>query len=410
MSGQPFFSIPGWLREIMADPFKRTLLIVLACLAVGLIWVPPPAPLVAPAPGGGPTMDFFFHPQCPHCLKQKAFNNTLRLRYPTLTIVEHDTTRREQGVLLAEFMRQRGFAEQKLTVPATFIGPYSLFGFKSEETSGVAIDKALAAYLRGDPSLFRQPDSHWQEERRIQLPLFGELRLADYSLPMLAVIIGLVDGFNPCAMWVLVYLISLICTLNDRRKIWLLVGSFVFASGAWYFLFMTAWLNLFLVIGYLRPLTVLIGVVALGVGILNVREYLRAKGELACTLTDAESKQRTMGRIERVVRAPISWVAILNIMVLALIINAIEFACSAALPAIFTHTLALRKLSGLHYYGLILLYDLFFMLDDLIIFSLAVLALDTTLGNRYAKHCKLIGGLVLTVLGLLLAFKPEWLR
>ena len=80
------------------------------------------------------------------------------------------------------------------------------------------------------------------------------------------------------------------------------------------------------------------------------------------------------------------------------------------MPAIFTQTLALRKLSSLQYYGYILLYDFFYMLDDMIIFSLAALALDTTIGNRYAKHCKIIGGVVLTILGLLLAFKPEWLR
>jgi hypothetical protein len=410
MWAQTFFSIPSWLREILADPFRRYLSLALACLAVALIWGHPPAqPVVAP-PANGPYIDFFFHPQCPHCLKQKAFNNSLRLRYPALTIVEHDTSKPEQGRLLAEFMRRRGMAEQKVSVPATFIGQYSLFGFHSIDTTGVTIDKALTAYLRHDPTIFRQPDTRWGEEMTVMLPLVGELRLAEYSLPVLAVVIGLVDGFNPCAMWVLVYLISLICALNDRRKIWLLVGTFVLASGVLYFLFMTAWLNLFLVIGYLRPLTVLIGVAALGVGINNIREYLISKGELACTITDSGSKQRTMGRIERVVAAPISLVAIANIIVLAFIINSIEFVCSAALPAIFTHTLALRKLSGLAYYGYILLYDLFFMLDDLIIFSLAVLALDTTLGNRYAKHCKIIGGCVLTVLGLLLAFKPEWLR
>jgi hypothetical protein len=155
---------------------------------------------------------------------------------------------------------------------------------------------------------------------------------------------------------------------------------------------------------------VFIGVTALGIGILDIREYLRTKGELACTISDGASKQRTRGRIERIVKAPLSLLAVLNIVALAFIVNSIEFACSAALPAIFTHTLALRKLTGLAYYGYILLYDFFFMLDDLIIFSLAVLALDTSIGNRYVRHCKIIGGIVLTILGLLLAFKPEWLR
>lgn len=410
MPGTMFFSKPRWLKEMVDDPFKRTLFLLLACLAIGLLALQPPTRQETTAPARGPAIDFFFNPQCPHCLKQKEFNTYLRSKYPEITIIGHNTSAPDQVRLLSAMLRERGFTDHKLAVPTTFIGPYTLFGFESRETTGLTIEKALTAYLKNDPTIFRQPDSQWGAEMTVIVPLLGELKVAEYSLPALAVIIGLVDGFNPCAMWVLVYLISLVVTLNDRRKIWLLVGTFVFASGALYFLFMTAWLNLFLLIGYLRPLTTLIGVGALGAGILNIREYLQTRGELACTLTDAESKQQTRGRIERIVTAPVSWFSVLNILVLALIVNSIEFACSAALPAIFTHTLALRRLSGLEYYGFILLYDLFFMLDDLIIFSLAALALDTTVGNRYAKHCKIIGGVVLTILGLLLAIRPEWLR
>ena len=410
MPGAPYFSSPSWLRDFLADSFKKYLCLLLSGLTLALLWSHSAEQVAPSAIPAGPYIDFFFHPQCPHCLKQKVFNNYLRSKFPQVRIVEHDTSSQEQIRLLAERLRERGFTEQKLAVPTTLIGPYTLFGFQSNDSSGVTLEKALTAYLRNDPSIFQQPDSQWSEEMTVMLPVVGTLTLADYSLPALAVTLGLVDGFNPCAMWVLVYLISFIVTIHDRRKIWILVGTFVFASGALYFLFMTAWLNLFLFIGYLRPLTIIVGVGALGVGILNIREYLRSQGELACTLTDATSKQKTMGRIEGIVRAPISWLSVANIIALAFIVNAIEFACSAALPAIFTHTLALRKLSGLQYYGYILLYDFFFMLDDLIIFTLAVLALDTTLGNRYAKHCKFIGGVVLTLLGLLLAFKPEWLR
>jgi glutaredoxin len=409
MSDTTRFTLPLWFKDLLADPFKRYLIIVLSCLA---IWL-----LISPRFGhkdlavqGGTSIDFFFNPQCPHCAKQKVFNASLRAKYPELSIIEHDTSSKEQVRLLAAMLKERGYGERKLTVPVTFIGPYTLFGFKTNETTGVTIEKALNAYLKNDPSLFQQPNAKLGAETTVTLPLFGEIRIADYSLPVLSVIIGLVDGFNPCAMWVLVYLISLIVSLNDRRKIWLLVGTFVFASGALYFQFMTAWLNLFLFIGYLRFLTVIIGVAALGIGILDIREYLTTKGDLACKVADAGTKKRTMGRMERIVSAPITYWSFASVVILAFIVNSIEFACSAALPAIFTQTLALRKLPTLEYYGYILLYDFFYMLDDMIIFSLAALALDTTIGNRYAKHCKIIGGVVLTILGLLLAFKPEWLR
>ncbi|MCI5143537.1 MAG: hypothetical protein D3909_17810 [Candidatus Electrothrix sp. ATG1] len=238
----------------------------------------------------------------------------------------------------------------------------------------------------------------------------GEIKYTEYSLFSLAVVLGLVDGFNPCAMWVLVYLISIVLTLKSRKKIWLLVGTFVGASGILYFLFMTAWLNAFLFLGYLRILTLLIGLAAAGVGILNIREYIQTQGELACKVGDAASKKKTMSRIDQIAQAPLSLFTIFNIIVLAFVINSIEFACSAALPAIFTHALSLKALPAIQYYGYILLYDFFFMLDDLVIFSLAVLALNTDLGQRYAKYCKIIGGIVLLVLGGIMVFAPDLLR
>jgi glutaredoxin len=241
MPDTPLFSTPRWLKEILADPFKKYLILLLSCLAFALLFFGRPAEQKIPTlPAQGVVIDFFFNPQCPHCHRQKAFNAYLRSRYPEVTIVEHDTSSENELRLLIKTMQERGYKKKQISVPATFIGPYSIFGFHSAETTGVTIEKALTAHLQNDPSIFGQPDSQWDGEQTVMLPLFGELRVADYSLPVLAIIIGLVDGFNPCAMWVLVYLISLIVTINGRRKIWLLVGTFVFASGALYFLFMTA--------------------------------------------------------------------------------------------------------------------------------------------------------------------------
>jgi len=400
--------LPPWLRHFLADPFRISLCLALALIGMAVAWFDQDTATLPQ--GGGKTVQFFFHPNCPHCRQQKIFNQYLKAKYPEVAFVEHDTSHPEQAKMLADLLQKKAPARKKATVPLTVIGPYLVSGFDSAETTGLTMEKALQAYVRDDPTLFTASDQAWQEQESIVLPFVGEIRPADYSLPLLAMTIGLVDGFNPCAMWVLVYLISLIATLHDRRKIWLLVGTFVLASGLLYFLFMTAWLNVFLLIGYLRFMTLGVGLLALGAGGISLKEYLTTKGELACKIGDAQSKQRTLGRIERIVRAPLGLASVLSVLTLAFIVNSIEFACSAALPAIFTHTLALRHLPTLHYYGYILLYDLFFMLDDLIIFSLAALALDTSLGQRYAKHCKLLGGLVLVALGALMVFMPEALR
>ena len=249
----------------------------------------------------------------------------------------------------------------------------------------------------------------WQPES-VVFPLFGAIRLADFSLPALAVLLGLADGFNPCAMWALVYLLSLLVSLRDRRKIWLLVGSFILASGVLYFLFMTAWLNAFLVLGYLRPLTIAIGAGALVIGVLDLRGFVLTLGAPVCAVGSSEFKKRTMGRMERLVAAPLSVASFLGVVALAFTVNAIEFACSAGLPAIFTYTLSLRQLSVPQYYGYILLYDFFFMLDDLLIFSLAAFTLRSTMASGYVQYGKLVGGFVLVGLGLVMLLSPEMLR
>ena len=261
---------------------------------------------------------------------------------------------------------------------------------------------AANAALPGGPEV-------WQPES-VSLPVLGTIRLADFSLPALALLLGLADGFNPCAMWALVYLLSLLVSLQDRRKIWLLVGSFVLASGVLYFLFMTAWLNVFLLVGYLRPLTIAIGAGALVIGAVDLRAFVLTRGAPVCGVGNPGLKRRTMGRMERLVAAPLSLASFLGVVVLAFTVNAIEFACSAGLPAIFTHTLSLRQLSAPQYYGYILLYDFSFMLDDLLIFSLAAFTLRATMTSGYVQYGKLVGGIVLVGLGLTMVFAPEMLR
>lgn len=392
-------------RLYFSDSFKNYLIIFLLLLGVAIY-------TTEDYKGGAPSharveVSFFFHPLCPHCQKQKKFNSYLKEKYPELKWAEYDVTLPKNAKIFSEFIEKNSKIEHR-GVPRTFIGSYEIYGFDSKETTGASLENAILAYIKNEPSLFDEMDM--QEIKPIEVPLFGKINYQEYSLFWLAVVLGLVDGFNPCAMWVLVYLISMIATLSDRRKIWFLVGTFILASGVLYFLFMSAWLNAFLFLGYVRLLTLGIGLVALGAGALNIREYIRSRGEIACSIGDIESKEKTIGRIERIVRAPLSFFTVLSIIALAFMVNSVEFACSAALPAIFTHTLSLSDLSTWQYYGYILIYDFFFMLDDLIIFTLAVMALDTDLGRRYTAYSKIIGGVVLVLLGSMMLFFPQMLR
>jgi hypothetical protein len=384
--------VSNFLKNTFQDRFKRYLVISLIVLGIVIAFTSQGTS----STGEGYNVYFFYLPGCSHCELQEPFNEKLQSEYPSINITREDASTPEGSALLSEMLEERGI-EVELGFPITIFGN-QVFSWESEETTGKAIEEALKRCLAGNC-----PPPTGQEPRdTIVLPLIGEIDPSAYSLPALAAILGLVDGFNPCAMWVLVYLISLVAILRDRKRIWLIVGSFVLASGILYFLFMTVWLNLFLFIGYVKPVTVVIGLVALGGGILQIKEVVKTKGAIVCEVTGEESRKKTMTKVQEIVSSPLTWGILVGIIALAFTVNAVEFVCSAAIPAVFTQVLSLASLTNFQYYGYILLYVLFFMLDDLVIFGTAALAATSSLGDRYAKYSRPVGATILIILGLLL--------
>ena len=387
--------VTNFLKNTFRDRFKRYLIISLIILGIVIGFTSQGTS----STGEGFEVHFFYITGCPHCEEQKPFNEKLENTY-LINITSHDAATPQGNALLHQMLEERGI-EYEPGFPITIFGNQVFGDWESEETTGRAIEEALQQCLAGDcpapPS-----EENGDDGGKIILPIFGEIDLADYSLPALAVILGLVDGFNPCAMWVLVYLISVIATLRDRRRIWLIVGSFVLASGVLYFLFMTAWFNVFLLLGYVKAVTIVIGLVALGGGILQVREVVETRGAIVCKVTDEESRKKTMTRVQRIVSSPVTLGTIAGIVVLAFAVNSIEFVCSAAIPAVFTRVLSLASLTTFQYYGYILLYVLFFMLDDLIIFGSAAIALTSSVGDRYVKYFRPVAATILIILGVLL--------
>jgi thiol-disulfide isomerase/thioredoxin len=387
--------LTNFLKNTFQDRFKRYLIISLIILGIVIGFTSQRMETRG-------DINFFYLPGCPHCEEQMPFNEKLAGEFPSIQIIEHDATTPEGSALLSEMLAELG-VEGGSGFPITIITTsenqgWVFVGWRSEETTGRTIEEALKNCLAGNcpPSAGKKPGN------TIDLPLIGEIVISDYSLPALAIVLGLVDGFNPCAMWVLVYLISLVAILRDKKRIWLIVGSFVLASGILYYLFMTVWLNLFLFIGYVKAVTIVIGLVALGGGILQIREVVKTKGAIVCEVTGEESRKKTMTKIQEIVSSPLTWGILVGIIALAFTVNAVEFVCSAAIPAVFTQVLSLASLTTFQYYGYILLYVFFFMLDDLVIFGTAAFALTSSLGDRYAKYSRPVGATILIILGLLL--------
>jgi hypothetical protein len=369
--------------------FRVALAVLLAAAFIALQFAAPSAP---PQPGSPAwqndgRLHVFVHPECPHCHAAVEFLKT----QPTIDHVLHDVSTPAGEALILMVAAQHNIHDDALGVPLFVRGPRILMGFESAQTTG----QQLLALAAGQSA----PGQSTAPSSRVTIPLLGEIEPARYSLPLLAVLMGLSDGFNPCAMWVLVYLISLIAVIHDRRKIWWLVGTFVLASGVLYFLFMTAWLNAFLFVGYIRPLTQLIALAAIGFGTGHLFELAVNRGVIVCKLGSIEQRQHTMNWIRAIVAAPVGFASLALITGLAFTVNAIEFVCSAALPALYTHMLALTDLTTGQYYGYILLYVAFFMLDDLIMFGFAAFAVNRMIDTRYAALSRLAGGAIMIGLG-----------
>lgn len=380
-----------------ATPARVRLVLILVLLAVfaGLqlkaALVPPDATAVAWERDG--RLHVFFQPDCPHCHRAIEFLKT----QPDIAYDLHDVSTIVGERLLETVVKELAIAETNLGVPLFVYGQRYLIGFDSAETTGRELRDLVIK------SEFATPSGM---PKNIRLPIFGEIDPSHYSLFALTAVMALADGFNPCAMWVLIYLISLIAGLQERAKIWWLVGTFVLASGVLYFLLMTAWLNTFLIIGYVRPLTQFIALAAIGFGIDHIYELVWNRGVIACEVGDVEQRQRTMHRIRDIVAAPVGIASLALMTGLAFAINSVEFLCSAALPAMYTHILALMDLSSAAYYGYIALYVLFFMLDDLVIFGLAAFAVQGVLDTRYAAFSRAAGGVVLLGLGVWMLMRP----
>jgi glutaredoxin len=364
------------------------LVAVFAALQLCKTTAPPEA--ISIAWEGDGRLHVFYQPDCPHCHRAIDFLKS----QSGIAYALHDISTATGERLLRAVAAAQAIAEADLGVPLFVLGRRHMIGFDSPE--------ALVAFV----SEASGSESSSLASSRIRIPIFGEIDPSRYSLLGLTVIMALADGFNPCAMWVLVYLISLIAGLKDREKIWWLVGTFVLASGVLYFLFMTAWLNTFLIIGYVRPLTQLIALAAIGFGADQLYELAWNRGVVACEVGDVEQRQRTMRRTRDIVAAPVGLASLLLVTGLAFAVNTIEFICSAALPAIYTHTLALMDISTFAHYGYIALYVLVFMLDDLIIFGLAAFAIQTVIDTRYAAISRGAGGVTLLGLGLWMLLRP----
>jgi hypothetical protein len=315
------------------------------------------------------------------------------------------------------------------SLPITIVGIDVLQGFDTADTTGRQIENLLArnrgrpaqgfaALLAAEAARTKAgPHNNVLPENRtepfyISLPGLGALDAAAWPLPAMAVVLGFLDGFNPCAMWVLITFLLVLMQLGSRRRMWAVAGLFIVAETLMYFLILNLWFKLWDFVGMDRVVTPAVGILAIGGGVFFVYEGWKSFGsEMACLVTNMEQRSVIVRRIKTLSSGDFGILAAASVIALAFSVNVIEFACSIGYPQAFTKIVELNRLGFWATEALIGVYTLFYMADDFLVFGLALWSFERLqLSQKYSRWTALGGGLLMLMLGLLMLFRPEALR
>ena len=355
---------------------------------------------------------YLFHSEtCMHCQAEIKYLESIKDDY-SLDITYYETSfdagNKELGNKVWDKLKIKGSYQ----TPFTIIGNTYFIGFDEEQFDYKSeIVKAIENYNGIDVV-----DKIINDMDISDIEMFDGVsgiasKYANAPIFLMAIVLGTLDGFNPCAMWVLIFLIGMLVNMKDKKRMWILGVTFITTSALVYLLFMLAWLNIAVSVAKVNIIRYIIGLLALVIGVINIKNYIKSlKKDDGCHVVKDSKRKKIFTFIKNVVSNHSFILSILGIIALAFSVNVIELACSAGIPLIFTQILALNNLSMVSYILYMLIYILFFLIDDLIVFIVAMVTLNVTgISTKYTKYSHLIGGIVMVLIALLMIFKPDWL-
>ncbi len=372
-----------------------------------------------------PKLHFFWSKTCPHCTRARDFLAPLAAEHPWLLVQSYEVTGAPEHRLL--FAQLAAALDEEIRgVPAFFLCGRMIVGFDNAEGMGARL-LALAEACRdlvadrlatadtapapeaSSPSAMAPPRSERDHADSVDLPLVGRVEIERLSLPVLTLVLGGIDAFNPCAFFVLLFLLSLLVHARSRARMLLVGGVFVVFSGLLYFLFMAAWLNLFLVLEGIRAVTLVAGLVAVALALVNIKDFFLFRQGPSLSIPES-AKPGLFARMRGLISAEHLPTMLVGTVTLAIAANTYELLCTSGLPLVYTRALTLSDLSTGGYYLYIALYNVIYLVPLVAI----VLAFTFTLGARklsegQGRALKLLSGLMMLGLGLVLIAAPELL-
>lgn len=369
---------------------------------------------------------YLFHSDtCPHCREEIKLLDELEKEYNNIKIYKFEISEEENSLFFSKIANI--YNVKTTSVPFTIIGNKTFSGYNSENTkknfiaaidyySKYGYDDKIAQLNGYETSTFDIDENAPNINEYLKdygnysftLPIIGQVNTKNLAIPIIAIIMGSIDGFNPCAMWILLFLITMLIGIKDKKRMWILGLSFIITSGLVYFLIMLSWLNVASVITKIDIIRLIIGLVAIAGGLFNLFSGL--KKETGCEVTNDTSRKKIISKIKKFSKEKSLILALIGVVSLAISVNFIELACSLGLPLMFDQILIINNVNTIERILYILLYILFFLIDDIIIFLIAATSFKVSaISTKYSKISKIIGAIILLIIGIFMIIKPEWL-
>lgn len=339
----------------------------------------------------------FYSKICPHCQKEEKYFETLKEKYQDkINIYTYEVTENKTNNEIMKSLKKE-LKENSQGVPFTIIGSKTFLGY--DESLNERIENTIESYL----------DENTKTDNTYTIPILGKIEAKNASIILIAIILGFIDGFNPCAMWILLLLINMCISIKDKKKMLIVCLTFIITSGIIYFLSMLG-------IGFILDLTTIsyirniIAILAIILGIYNLYTYLKTRKQTGCHVVKKEKRKTIITKINNILNNKNTLLMFGGTIILATSVSLVEMACSLGFPTIFLELLSINNIHSFLKVAYLLIYILFYLIDDIVVLFLSIKAFETKgISTKYNKYVHLIGGLIMILMGVLLIFKPEWI-
>ena len=301
-------------------------------------------------------MYLFYGDGCPHCRALEAYLDDYLKDYDNVEVkkfeVWHNNDNLNKLRDIIDLMKSK-----ESGIPYLVIGNTVIVGYDESYTpekiksainyySNYSYKDKVGAYLNGE-EIPEEEEEEKPETNEVDIPIIGKKDIRSVSIFLSAVVIGLVDGFNPCAMWILLFLISMLLGMKNTKRKWALGITFLVSSALVYFLFLISWLSLATFLNSIVYIRTAIACFALIFGIISIARFLKGLiRDDGCEVVDQKNRKRIITSIKKIVKEDSFFLALLGIVLLAFSVNVIELLCSLGLPVMFSEILTINNVNS----------------------------------------------------------------